>query len=104
MIQPCKTQQTPPPSTTTLSPRNIPPHLPETFCIISTQKTRLTKLKCTLNILEEHQQAQTLPPGLQITHKCKHYMGNELRQQWEDILTNKIYFDIFQYIPYLFEC
>ena len=22
-----------------------------------------------------------------LTHKCKHYMGNELRQQWEDILT-----------------
>ena len=58
------TTNTTPPSTTS-NPHNIPLHLLETFCIISTQKTRLTKLKCTFNNLEEHQQAQTLPPGLQ---------------------------------------
>lgn len=60
------TTNTTPHTTRTLNPHNIQPNVLETFRWPS--KTKITKLKCTLNNLERHQQAQTLPSGLQLIH------------------------------------
>lgn len=67
---------------------DIPAHLLTSFKILYALKIKLSKTQSTLENLLEHKNAKTLPPGLRIHHNSKHYLNKELRERWENTLTD----------------
>lgn len=65
---------------------DIPPHLLSCFKLIYQLKCKLNKYKTNLELLLEHKNSCTVPPGLRIHHKSKHNLHKQFRDQWENTL------------------
>ena len=50
-------------------------------------KTRRSQLEATLENLQEHKRTNTVPTVLQIKHKNKFYMEKQLRERWDNTLS-----------------